>query len=485
MGAYWTLDGTGCCIRKILGRLGRKWLVPGDPVSRLRRRRLVPEALLAGALAGTVALLFRVALERAEGLRTVFVARMADYAPPYGGITYPLVAGALVALVVGLTRRLAPEAAGSGIPHVKRAMHGMASFRHVRVLLMKFFGAAVGIGAGLALGREGPTIQMGAAVSDALAARLGLIGLNRRLLVSAGAAAGLSAAFNAPLAGIMFVVEELRHDLNEFSLITAITASIVADVLCRAAFGQLPVFHLLIHLAPPLTWLPEFALLGALCGLLGAAFNRSLVFSLEHLSRRPSLLPAFLVGALAGTVAVFIPGLAGTSSPFVTAALNAAVLPGAALAYLLLRFILTVLSYGIGAPGGIFAPLLVIGSLAGAALAGLLATFVDCPPLLSSTFAVVGMGAMFVAIVRAPLTGIILIAEMTSSHELLLPLLVACLTAYFVAESLHSLPIYDALARLSSAGAGRRAAAALPHPTSAEKAQGHGPEHGRQDPSRS
>ena len=412
-----------------------------------QRRRQLPRSLLVGVCAGLVAVAFRAALAGADAMREWLVAYV--HAQPFWALPLPPLVGALGAgTAVYLVQRFAPDAGGSGIPQVKAVLHGIRTMAWPRVLAVKFIGGIAGIGAGLALGREGPTIQMGAATGQMVGGWFTCTARERRTLIAAGAGAGLAAAFNAPLAGLVFVLEEVQRDFSRGVFTATLIASVVADIVARLLLGQLPIFFIETGEIPPLTLLPFALLLGLVAALLGVLFNRTLVASLglfERRGPRPAWVGGALVGAIIGTVALFAPWAVGSGHHLVEEMLSGnqavAVLAG----FFVLRFLLTMVSYGCGAPGGIFAPLLVLGAAIGL-LVGAVAQQWD--PQMSRhlpTFAVIGMAAYFSAIVRAPLTGIVLMVEMTANYALVLPLVVACLTAYGIADYLRDLPVYEAL----------------------------------------
>ncbi len=411
-----------------------------------RRRRLVPRAALVGLIAGLVAVAFRRSLEEAEGLRAALLA----FAHAHGGTGFAVLvlASALTAgLALWLVQSLAPEAAGSGIPHLKAVLHRLRGMRWWRVLPVKFASGVLAIGSGLALGREGPTVQMGGAIGQMCSRWLKVNPRERQALIAAGAGAGLAAAFNAPLAGVLFVLEELQGDFAPGVLTASFVASITADLVTRFLFGQSPQFHLADMAAPALSSLPLFLLIGVVCGLLGVAFNRALLGSLNlfaHTARWPRGTAGLAVGAAIGTLGWFLPGTLGGGAHMVEHSLAGDFGLGALAGFLALRFAMTMASYGCGTAGGIFAPLLVIGAQAGL-ITGLL-----CRPWLATgvpteAFAVIGMAALFTAVVRAPLTGIVLLLEMTANYAFMLPLLAASFTAYGIANLLGDEPIYEAL----------------------------------------
>jgi chloride channel protein, CIC family len=412
-----------------------------------QRRWIFPKAALVGACAGVVALLFRAALTGADLLRNNLI-NWAHSSPDFGWM-FPAIFTLLGALIsIAITRRFAPEASGSGIPHLEAVLHRFRKLEWERVLPVKFFGGIIAIGSGLALGREGPTVQMGGAIGDAISRLLKVSERERLTLISAGAGAGLAAAFNAPLAGLIFVLEEVRRDFQPIMFGAAFVAAVIADIIARIGSGQFPVFSVPSYQVPPLTSLPIFALLGIIAGLFGVLFNKSLLQTINQFERIPPRfkLPSVVItGGLIGLVGWYSPSLLGSGHTLAESALKGNLVLTAIPLFFFIRFLLTITSYGTGAPGGIFAPLLGLGALIGLSV-GLISHNLapDVVPI-PAVFAVVGMAAYFTAIVRAPLTGIMLIVEMTGNYSQMLPLLVSCFCAYAVAEFLKDLPIYEAL----------------------------------------
>ncbi|MDR3574383.1 MAG: H(+)/Cl(-) exchange transporter ClcA [Anaerolineaceae bacterium] len=414
---------------------------------REQRRWVFPRAALVGAGAGTIALAFRAILSSADVFRNGMIAWA--HSLPLLGWVFPVVFTMLGAVIsVALTRRYAPEASGSGIPHLEAVLHRLRELEWKRVLPVKFLAGIIAIGSGLALGREGPTVQMGGSVGEAVSRWLKVSERERLTLISAGGGAGLAAAFNAPLAGLIFVLEEVRRDFQPIVFGAAFVAAVIADIITRLGSGQFPVFTVPSYPMPPLTSLPIFAVLGIVTGALGVLFNRSLIATLKLYGRLPKrfVLPAAaLTGGLIGLIGWFSPLLIGSGNSLAQTALNGNILLATIPIYFAVRFLLTTSSYGTGAPGGIFAPLLVLGALIGLAI-GQIANRIapDIVPI-PAVFAVVGMAAYFTAIVRAPITGIMLIVEMTGNYSQMLPLLVSCFCAYAITEMLNDLPIYEAL----------------------------------------
>ena len=419
-----------------------------------QRRKVFPRAILIGLLAGALAVAFRWALAGGDTVRHGLVAWAHRY-PAWGWLLPTLFGAAGAGLAVYLVNSLAPETAGSGIPHLKAVLYRLRSLRWRRILPVKFFGGVFAIGSGLALGREGPTVQMGGAVGAAVAEWLTVTPRERQTLIAAGAGAGLAAAFNAPLAGLAFVLEEVQRDFSPMVFSAAFLASMTADVVTRSLTNQLPVFHVAAHPAPSLVALPAFLGLGVLAGVLGVAFNRTLLGCLEgfarlggwlsRLGRWPVRLAGAWVGVIMGLIGWFAPAAVGGGHELLEAVFAGQVVLSAIPLWFGLRFGLTMISYGCGAPGGIFAPLLVLGALLGVGVSHVTHMVMPEAFLDPEVFAVVGMAAYFAAIVRAPLTGIVLIIEMTNTYEPILPLFVACFSAYAIADALGDLPIYEAL----------------------------------------
>ena len=423
-----------------------------DPTSGLKsvevkRRHILPKALVVGLVAGLIASLFRMALQACERARISWIERL----PPVWGLVLALGAGAVGGGVgLWLVRRFAPEAAGSGIPHLKSVVMGERQLRWSRVLPVKFLAGVLGIGGGLTLGREGPTIQMGGATGLMVSTwfRVKRGEGERKALISAGAAAGLAAAFNAPLAGLIFVLEELNGSFTQVVFVASFLAAVTADVVCRVVTGETPVFALHGMPGPSLRTLPVAALIGLAAGLGGVLFNRGLVASLNFFDRW-SKWPPFVVGAgaglLVGLFAWLYPEVSGSGVLLSERALAGGIAIRWVLVLIVARFVLTMVSYGSGAAGGIFAPLLVLGSLGGLAVGAAAHAVAPGWAAFPETFAVIGMGALFTGTIRAPLTGIVLMIELTGEYGFMLPLLVGCFAAYGIAEALGDKPIYEVL----------------------------------------
>lgn len=412
------------------------------------RLRFFIQAVLVGLLAGLVAVLFRGALNHAVALRD----GLFHLAAGFEAAGMFLTAGACalgVGASVWLVGTVAPEATGSGIPRVEAVLHHGRELRWFRVLWVKFVGGVLGIGAGLALGREGPTVQMGAALGQTI----GRAGHDppgqRHLLIGLGACAGLAGAFNAPLASMAFLFEELREKFSPGVCLAALLATTSADVVCQAVLGPQPVFQVRPFDPLPLARLPLFLLLGILAGGLGVGYNRTLLATMNAFDRLRARVNAVVVGlgvgAFLGFGGWFLPELMGGGEVLAQRFILEEVGIGTALGLLCVRFLGSIVCYAVAAPGGLFAPILAVGAAAGFLFGSACQLALHDHSFHPALFVLAGMAALFVATVRKPLTGILLIMEMTGAFTLIVPVLVACLAAYVTANALGNLPIYDEL----------------------------------------
>ena len=405
-------------------------------------------ALVVGAFAGVLGAAFRSLLAQADVWRNALIA----WAHGWGVIGFLMVVITLalsVAIAAWLVRRFAPRASGSGIPDVEAALVqsvGLPPFW--RLIPVKFVGGVLAIGSGLALGREGPSVQMGASAAHFVAQLSQRHWPDTRALIAAGAGAGLATAFNAPLAGAIFVLEELYKRFETRIAIAALAASVTAIGVSRLLLGDAPDYLVAPVPAVADAVKPLFFILGLLAGYLAVIYNAMLLGGLavaDRFARVPVEWRAGFVGAAVGVLAWFAPGLVGGGEHITQGVLNGSgslmVLP----LLFAIRLVLSCASYAAGTPGGLFAPMLVLGAQSGlffGLLADRLFPGIGVQP---ESFAVVGMAALFTGIVRAPLTGIVLTLEMTANVTLLLPMLAACFVAMVIPTLMGNAPIYDSL----------------------------------------
>ncbi len=404
-------------------------------------------AVFGGLLVGIVGSAFRFGLTIAENGRCALISWASQW--PFAGWLFPVFLGLFSAAVARYFVGKYPLASGSGIPHVEAILRGQSSPVRLDVLAVKFFGGIASIGGGLALGREGPTIQMGSILGTELAriARLPLHIL--RELQAALGGAGLGVAFNAPIGGAFFVFEEVVRSFRPRLVLLTMGGLAGALLTSQSLLGNAPVFPV---------GKTEFLLfwqvllcvfLGGILGLAGVFYNRAILFAMDVLPRWRAVRPewkAGCVGALAGGIGWFYPSAAGSGEILANEWFASPPAGGLLLLLLLLRWAFGPLSYACGTPGGLFAPLLLVGAGGGFLFS---IFFNSCAPtgweIPSASFAVVGMASFFAGTVRAPFTGIALITEMTGAFPLLLPMLAAVFFAQLVAEATGETPIYDSL----------------------------------------
>jgi len=401
-----------------------------------------------GLLTGLIAALFHQLLESVEKWHMLLCQNI-DGSLLLLLLTCVLTSTAVI-LSIFLVRTFAPEASGSGIPEIENTLTTHKKIRWQRVIPVKFFGGLLSIGSGMLLGREGPTIHMGGALGAMLGDGKKQNRFQRHVLVAAGAAAGLTAAFNAPLAGLIFVIEEMRGQFKyTVQSILAVTLSCtVALITVQLLGGQQSAIANAVFHAPSLSVLPLFAFLGVCFGVIGTQYNKLLLVSVAF-GKRLNGMKVYLFGAavalLVAVISFFFPLASGGGHDALEHALGNSFTISSLLIIFAVRFLLSIFSYAVGTPGGIFAPLLALGTFFGLwygkVMMSIFPGLIEYPGI----FVVAGMGALFAATVQAPLTGIILIIEMTRSYELILPLMVTCLAASLTANRLGGKPIYSQL----------------------------------------
>lgn len=406
-------------------------------------------AFLVGSLAGFVGAIFRMFLVEMTRWREA----LTDWGQHFSILSWLLpitFSAVLVYAAILLVRKFAPEAGGSGVQEIEGALDEVRPVRWKRVLPVKFVGGLFSLGGGLVLGREGPTIHMGGNIGQMIGEWFQASKDEIHVLIAAGAGAGLSAAFNAPLAGILFVIEEMRPQFryNFLSVQCVLIAAAVSDIVVRMLTSQGPVVAMSDFPSSPLSSLWLFLVIGALFGLFGFVFNRLLVAILNFFAGLRGwsyVLTGLYVGAFIGFLGWLFPDTIGGGYEVISQALGSRIAMATLLILFIARYGTTVLSYGSGAPGGIFAPMMALGTLFGMWFGHV--AHVWFPGLVAhpEIFAVAGMGALFSATVRAPLTGIALAIEMTGNYQEILPLILTCMAATIVAHGLGGRPIYTVL----------------------------------------
>ena len=440
--------GSGILLRRL--RLG-------DGAAGLDLVAFAVAAAIVGALTGVAAGSFRLLLDQVSDLRTDLVGTTRQH-----WWIAPLVVlgcAACTAAAAWLVHRVEPHAEGSGIPRVEAVVEGRTAPGRLRILPVKYLGGLLSIGSGLALGREGPSVQMGGVIGSSVARFTRREGEQLRWLVAAGAAAGLATAFNAPIAGGVFVLEELVKRFDPKATIATLVASAAGFASAHLLLPDDKGFRVAALQAPKLSEAGWVAVLGVLCGVAGVAYNQSVMRALRaaDTSRIPVEARAAIIGGLVGILAVIAPSLVGGGDNLTQDALLGTGSIAAVIGLLALRWVLGVVSYAACTPGGLFAPMLVLGTNLGL-LVGLIADHLDANAPSPAALALIGMAAFFTASVHAPITGIVLATEMTGTTMLLPPTLGACAIAMTLAIALRGGAIYDLLTARSVAAAQANAA---------------------------
>jgi CIC family chloride channel protein len=406
-------------------------------------------AVVVGLLTGLVGTAFLLLLRKGDALRGVLTDALHAWPPFFGWFALSILVAAAVSAAAWMVEKFAPAASGSGVPYVEKILRGNGQPRHAWVIPVKFLGGWLALSAGLVLGREGPLVQMGAVIGEKVGRHFpGLRGAWKSLM-AAGAGAGLATAFNAPVGGTIFVLEEVFRKVTPLTFILTATAASVSVYLQRAVFHMPQDYAVPVIPEAPAQAVWLFFLFGLAVGILGVLYNRLLLAFLAAAAKWkniPAPVRAAAIGFLMGSFAWFAPKWIGGGDDITQSILASRSEVWLLLGIASLRFFLGPLSYSAGTPGGLFAPIIALGAIVGAASGTL--NHALLPALVPSplAFAVAGMAAFFTATIRAPLTGIVICLEMTGCYSLFFPMLATCLGAYLIPTLLKDAPIYDALA---------------------------------------
>ncbi|MFI3256406.1 MAG: H(+)/Cl(-) exchange transporter ClcA [Psittacicella sp.] len=417
-------------------------------------------AILVGAGSGFVATIFQIFLDFIFYLRNILIhSKLTEYIP-WEVIAF-FMGAILAAIGYFLVISYAQESGGSGVPEIEGALEDKRPVRWKRVLPVKFIGCLGTLGSGMMLGREGPSIQIGANLAkmftDIFKIKSDEI---THASLAVGASAGLTAAFNAPLASVVFIMEEMRYCFKYTILsISMVTAGVISsDIVYRLLMGQGPVsvVHIFNKQSIESLWL--YVVFGIFIGFCGYLFNR-FIFKVIALFKKfykykkyRFVLVGFILGGTFGILLTFNPGLSKGGLDYASVFLSHKYSIAGILSIFVLRFILASVCFGSGAPGGIFAPLLSVGTVAGVSFGMICSHLFNFSPTLGAVLGIIGMGALFGSTIRAPITGIILVLEITANYNLILPMLITTLTGYMVSRIFDTKPLYTAIlrAKLSS-----------------------------------
>jgi CIC family chloride channel protein len=414
---------------------------------------LLALALLVGAATGLGAIAFRLLI---EGLTWVF-SGTSDYAAtpgaPHGwlpgvGRWFVVAAPVLAGLLYGpLVHLGAPEARGHGVPEVMYAVARRGGQIPPRVAVVKSLASALCIGGGGSVGREGPIVQIGSALGSTVGRLVRVAEDRQRLLVACGAAGGIAATFNAPMAGVVFAMEIVLRDFTARSFGMVVVSAVTSSVVGRTVLGDRPFLDLPSFRVEHLAGYGLFALLGVLAGVAGVVFVRVL-YGIEdvcdRLWRGPEWLRPAVGGVLLGLLLLAVPQMYGVGYPVLGAGVVGRYAVGTLLLLLAAKMVATSLTIGIGGSGGVFAPSLFVGAMLGAAFGQTAAAVVPGAAGAAGAFALVGMAAVFAGAARAPITAVLIVFELTGEYSLILPLMLAVALATGISALLSRTTIYTA-----------------------------------------
>jgi CIC family chloride channel protein len=409
---------------------------------RLREHQLfLALSIVVGILCGLAAVLFTLSIEQvARGLFGLSPGRARLFLVP-----------PLVSLVTGfLLVKVFPGVRGSGVPQTEAAYHLSGGVIPGRVPFGKFLTGVLCIGSGHSMGREGPSVQIGAGIASSIGRWMQLSPGHVRDLVPVGAAGALAAAFNTPVAAVLFALEEIIGDMNAPLIGSTVVASVASVIVERSILGNEPLFHVPVyHLVHPAE-LAAYGALGVIGGLLSTLFCKALLAMRAAFARLPvwtRMLQPAIGGLLIGGILLVSPAVMGVGYEYVDQALNGGLLLKTMVLFCLLKLIATVISYSSGNAGGIFAPSLYIGAMAGGAVGLVVHQLAPFPTGDPGAYALVGMGTLFAGVIRAPMTSVFMIFEITQDYQILVPLMVANLLSFAISRRYQPVPVYHALLR--------------------------------------
>lgn len=397
--------------------------------------------LVIGALVGLTVVAFIVLTEHV-GARIY---------PPGGAVWHRVLAPVVGSLSMGyLLFKYFPDARGSGVPQTKAALYARGGRISLGTVFGKFFCTSATLASGIPLGREGPSVQVGAGLASVLGRALGLSPAKVKALVPVGAAAAVAAAFNTPLAAVLFALEEVVGDLHAPVLGSVVLASATSWAMLRLLLGNDPLFKVpQYQLVSPWEF-GVYAVLGVLGGLVSVAFTKLLVGMRERFLRLPRKTVWFQPlagGLLVGVMGWFVPQILGVGYTYVGAALNGGMAVRLMVLLLVLKFFAVTASYASGNAGGIFGPALFLGAMLGGVVGTVAHHLAPAHVAAPGVYALVGMGAAFAGIVRAPMTSVVMIFETTRDYAIIVPLMISNLVSLFISSRLQREPIYEVLAR--------------------------------------
>lgn len=408
------------------------------------RSKIIVQAILVGLISGMLVVGFKVSINSLFWTIQKFLSAFPTWQK---ALIFPLIT-TLGGLISGfLVFKFAPETKGSGIPYVKMTMARMGNMTRIRSIVVKFFAGVAGIGTGLSLGREGPSVQLGAGAGTLVGRLFKMSGTNQDKLIAAGAGSAIGATFNAPIAGTIFVLEELVQKFTPALLFPVLVATVSAASLARHFLGSNPSFDLpKLQGGITLENIPVCIILGLVAGLLGVLFSKVIFFNnklFDKMSKIPNYVKPAIAGLAVGLIGLVIPYVLGSGNFSVDLLLQHKFSLGLVLIIFIAKFFVTPFCFGSGAAGGIFLPMLMLGSFLGYIVSTVCNSFgFHTDPIV---IAILGMGAFLSAVARTPITAVVMVFEMTGGYSHILPIMLSAAIADLVAEKLNQKPIYASL----------------------------------------
>ena len=410
----------------------------------IARSKIILQAVMVGLISGLLVVFFKVSISKLFEFIQNFISQ---FDLSHKLLIFPLITtlGGLISGV--LVFKFAPETKGSGIPFVKMVMARMGNITRVRTIVVKFLAGVAGIGTGLSLGREGPSVQLGAGAGALVGKIFKMKGTDQGKLIAAGAGSAIGATFNAPIAGTIFVLEELVNKFSASLLFPVLVATVTASSVARHFLGNNPSFTI-PYITHDLSFegISVCIILGIVAGFLGVAFAKIIYKNnefFEKMDKIPNWLKPAIAGFGIGVIGIFIPYVLGSGNLSVDLLLQHKLALSIVVLVFAVKFFVTPFCFGSGAAGGIFLPMLMLGSFLGYIVASIFNMFgfhVDVVVM-----AMIGMGAFLASVARTPITAVVMVFEMTAGYTHILPIMLSAAIADLIAEKLNHRPIYASL----------------------------------------
>lgn len=409
------------------------------------RFNLIFQGVIVGLITGLVIVLNRLAISKFSGVfKTLYATAKGSPLKVIGVFCILIVMG----LITGFLARKEPMISGSGIPQVEGRLLRKLKMNWFTILIYKFLGGVMGLAAGLSLGREGPSVQMGASIGEGVSKVFKKTPVNKEFLITSGASAGLAAAFNSPLSGVIFALEEVHRSFSPMILLPAMAAALTSDFVTKQFLGVEPVLNSSRLISLPLRYYWTLIILGILVGVSGVLFSKGILLFQDIYGKFKNLRVEFKVAIpfiITGVIGFLIPDLLGGGHDLIMSLFNNDMSIYTMLFYFGIKFLLVLICFGSGVPGGIFLPLLLLGALLGNIFGVILSNAFGIPEIFIINFIILAMAGHFASIVKSPITGIVLIMEMTGSFEQLLSVSLVVFVSYIVSDIFKSDPIYESL----------------------------------------